>query len=101
MPDLPVACTLSPEALATRRQGLLAELLGHADAHDELVDGHRWSFEATVDVLAMILRMVEAERRCCRFLRFHIIVEPDGGPVSVELTGPPGTREFLAALVES
>jgi hypothetical protein len=101
MPDLPVVCTLSPEALATRRQGLLAELLGRAHAHEELVDGHRWSFEATDDVLAMILRMVEAERRCCRFLRFHIIVESDGGPVSVELTGPPGTREFLSALVES
>ena len=79
----------------------MAELLGRADAHEELVDGHRWSFEATDDVLAMILRMVEAERRCCRFLRFHIIVEPDGGPVSVELTGPQGTREFLTALVES
>ena len=33
MADLPVACTLSPEALVTRRQGLLAELLRHADAH--------------------------------------------------------------------
>jgi hypothetical protein len=100
MPDLPVACTLSPEALATRRQGLLAELLGRADVHEVLADGHRWSFEATNDVWGKILRMVEAEHRCCKFLRFDIIVEPDGGPISVELTGPPGTREFLAALVE-
>jgi len=73
MSELPVACTLNPEALATRRQGLLAELLGRADAHEELADGHRWSFAATGDVLAMILRVVEAERRCCRFLRFQII----------------------------
>ena len=91
MPDLPVACRLSPEALvASRRQGLLAELLGRVDAHEELADGHRWSFEATGDVLAMVVRVVEAERRCCRFLRFHIIVEPDGGPVVVELTVPQG-----------
>jgi hypothetical protein len=101
MPDLPVACTLSPEQLVGRQQGLLAELLRRADTHEELTNGHRWSFAATDDVFAMILRMVEAERRCCRFLRFQIIVEPDGGPVSVELTGPPGTREFLAALLES
>jgi hypothetical protein len=101
MPDLPVACTLRPEALTTRRQGLLAELLRRADADEELTNGHRWSFAATDDVLAMILRMVQAERRCCRFLRFQVIVEPDGGPVSVEVTGPSGTREFLAALFES
>ena len=101
MPELPVACTLSPEALVSRRRGLLAELLRRAETHEELTNGHRWSFALTDDVLATILEMVEAERRCCRFLRFQIIVEPDGGPVSVELTGPPGTREFLAALIES
>ena len=101
MPEVPVACTLSPEALVSRRQGLLAELLRRVETHEELTNGHRWSFAATDEVLAMILRMVEAERRCCRFLRFQIVVEPDGEPVSVELTGPPGTREFLAALFES
>ena len=36
VPELPVACTLSPEALASRRQGLLAELLRHAGTHEEL-----------------------------------------------------------------
>ncbi len=43
---------------------------------------------------------VSAERQCCRFLRFGITVEPDNGPVFLELTGPPGTREFIAALLE-
>jgi hypothetical protein len=27
-------------------------------------------------------------------------VEPDLGPVLLELTGPPGTREFVSALFE-
>ena len=44
---------------------------------------------------------VEAQRQCCRFLRFEITVEPDGGPISLELSGPPGTREFIAALLDS
>jgi hypothetical protein len=101
MPDLPVACTLSPGALAARREGLLSELLRRAQAHEELPDGHRLSFAATDETLALIMKMVEAERRCCRFLRFHITVDPDEGPVSVELTGPAGTREFVAALFES
>jgi hypothetical protein len=45
-----------------------------------------------------IAHAIDAERRCCRFLRFDLTVEPDAGPVVLDLTGPPGTREFIAAL---
>jgi hypothetical protein len=48
----------------------------------------------------LLMRAVDAERQCCRFLRFSITVEPDEGPLFVELTGPPGTREFLAELLQ-
>jgi len=71
---------LRPGALAARRQGLLSELLRRAQTHDELVDGHRLSFAATEDTLALVIKTVEVERQCCRFLRFQITVEPDGGP---------------------
>jgi hypothetical protein len=101
MADLPVACTLDPDALAARRQGLLSKLLRSAHAHQELPDGHRLSFAATDETLAVIAKAVAAERRCCEFLRFQITVEPGGGPVLLELTGPQGTREFLSALLES
>ena len=30
-----------------------------------------------------------------------VTVEPDGGPIFVELTGPPGTREFILALFDA
>ena len=45
------------------------------------------------------MTVIDAERRCCRFLRFSVLVEADAGPIVVEITGPPGTREFLEALV--
>jgi hypothetical protein len=99
--DRPVVCTLGPDALAARREGLLSELSRRAHAHEELADGHRLSFAAADGTIALIMKTVEAERRCCRFLRFLIVVEPDGGPVSIELTGPSGTREFLSTLFES
>jgi hypothetical protein len=101
MADLPVVCTLGPRALAARREGLLSELRRSAQEHEELADGHRLSFATTADTLGLLMKTVEAERQCCRFLRFQITIEPDGGPVSVELTGPAGTREFLSALFES
>ena len=97
--DLPIACSLMPEALRARRAGLLSEVLRRAECREDLPEGLRLRFAATSDALATITRAVEAERHCCRFLRFAIIVEPGGGPVFLELTGPPGTREFIGALL--
>jgi hypothetical protein len=99
MSALPIACTLTPDALRARREGLLAELLRRADAREELPDGFRLRFAASSDTLTTITRVVLVERECCRFLRFTIVVEPDGGPMRLDLTGPAGTREFLESLV--
>ena len=99
MTDLPVVCTLGPQALATRREGLLVDLMRIAETHEELVSGHRLTFAATDEALAIVLKTVTSERHCCQFLRFQITVEPGGGPIALELTGPPGTKQFVAALL--
>jgi hypothetical protein len=101
MSELPIVCSLDAASLKTRREGLLADLLKRATHREDLPAGHRVRFAAAEGTLAAIARTVDAERLCCRFLRFQITVEPDGGPVWLELTGPPGTREFVAALFES
>jgi hypothetical protein len=100
MSDLPIVCTLTPDALRARREGLLSDLLRRADDHQQLPEGLRLRFTPTSETLATIARAVDAERHCCRFLRFGITFEPDGGPMFLELSGPPGTREFVAALLE-
>ncbi len=101
MAELPIACTLTPEALRTRREGLLMDLVRRAERRADLVDGLRLEFAPSSETIGLIARAVEAERHCCRFLRFGITVEPDGGPVFLELTGPAGTREFVSALLEA
>jgi hypothetical protein len=100
MADLPVVCTLTPDVLRARREGLLSDLLRQADDHELLPEGLRLRFTPTSETLATIARAVDAERHCCRFLRFGITIEPDGGPMFLELSGPPGTREFVAALLQ-
>jgi hypothetical protein len=100
MADLPIACTLTPDALRTRRHDLLTSLLQRAEAHELTAEGIRLRFAGTGDTLAAIAGAVDAERQCCRFLRFGITVEPDAGPVILELTGPRGTREFVAGLLD-
>jgi hypothetical protein len=86
--------------MKARREGLLSALLRRADAQEELPEGCRLRFAATDDVLVTIAQTIDAERQCCRFLRFRLTVEPDGGPISLELTGPQGTREFVSPLLD-
>ena len=101
MTDLPIVCTLNPDTARTRRAALLPGLLARAVERFELPAGYRVQFAANGDILSAIAQTLDAERQCCRFLRFQVTVEPDGGPIWVDLTGPAGTREFLAALLDA
>jgi hypothetical protein len=62
--------------------------------------GYRFEFDPNEDTLLLIARMIDAERQCCAFLRFDLSVPPEGAQMSLEVTGPSGTREFLDALLE-
>jgi len=97
--DLPIACSLSPEAIRARRANLLPGLVRHADATERLPDGMRLRFTASTAALEAIASTIDAERQCCRFLRFALTIEPDAGPVWLTMTGPAGTAEFLDALL--
>ena len=95
---LPIACTLTPAELAERRGGLLPGLLARAVRREEIPSGLRWTFGFGTELVRDIASTIEAEHRCCRFLRFALTVEPGDGPVTLEVTGPEGTREFLDGL---
>jgi hypothetical protein len=97
---VPIICELTPEALRTRRAGLLSGLARRAQRLEETPDGYRLEFAASADTLHSITDVVDAERQCCRWLRFQLDVEPDGGRMVLTLSGPQGAREFLAALFE-
>jgi hypothetical protein len=98
--DPPVACTLGPAALKARREDLLGGLVRRADDRIDLPNGYRVRFDAKPGLLSTIAGVIDTERQCCRFLRFEVTVEPEERAVWVEFTGPPGTREFLAAMLD-
>ena len=95
----PIACTLNPATLKTRREGLLRSLVRQAEHREERTDGYRLRFAPSKETLTLIAGVISAERLCCRFLRFTLTVDPDEGPLYLNLTGPAGTREFVAALL--
>ena len=97
MDEVPVACTLPEPELAARRAGVLAAIRRDQQEARWLPDGVGLRFAAEPDRLATLATFIDLERRCCAFLRFRLTVEPGGGPIWLELTGPPGTRDFLAA----
>src|SRR6266571_2728920 len=98
MTDLPVACTLTEPERRRRREELLDRVVGRVHERRSLDDGYAFRF-ATDDLsLADLLEMIRLERQCCAFLRFRLTVEPGGGPVWLELTGPAGTKEFFGSV---
>jgi hypothetical protein len=71
MGDLPVVCTLPPAERQAQRDDLLPVLLRHA---------------------------AERERKCCRFFRFQIALEPNLGPITLDVSGHADAKVFLANL---
>ena len=96
----PVACSLDAEELKSRQGSLLPGLAAHVRAIQETPDGYEFEFAASREMLGQLVGVIDAERQCCRFLKFELIVEPADGPVKLRLGGPPGTREFLANLLK-
>lgn len=94
----PIACTLTPGELDARRAQLIPGLIERAEEVADLEDGLRLTFESSPGLLQELARVVDQERTCCSFLRFKLSAEPGTGPVTFEVTGPPGTREMLRAL---
>jgi hypothetical protein len=100
MKELPIACTLDAKDLGQRRGDLLPGLVARAVAVEPLDDGVRLRFDSAPGLLGELVRVIDAERRCCRFLRFEISVASDLGPIALYVTGPPGTAAFLSQLLE-
>ncbi len=97
--DLPIACTLTPEELRRGREALLPGIIARADGHERLDDGFRFRFTPVDGLIPAIAAMIDAERHCCRFLRFSLTAEEGEGAVWLDVTGPPGTDDFLAGWI--
>lgn len=94
--SLPIACTLTDSELQERRRTTLQKVRSGVVEVRELEDGYAYCFPSEGEWLAELANLVNLERQCCPFLRFRIAVEPNGGPTWLELTGPEGTKDFLA-----
>jgi hypothetical protein len=93
-----VSCSLTPEQLASRRQELIPGLFKRATQVTDIPNGIRFSFSSHAGLLIDLARIIEQEQDCCSFLRFELTTEPSAGPITFDVTGPPGTAEMLRRL---
>lgn len=97
--EIPVACCLSDEELRNREATFLAQFKAALIKSEELDDGYLFRVLGDRKSIALVAELIVAERECCPFLKFELSLEPGMGPVSVRITGPAGTKEFLRSIL--
>jgi len=95
---MPIACSLTPEEFQIRREELWPDLIERADSVIPLDNGYALRFVNADVLVRRIGEIIELERACCPFLDFALDVDGEVGTTALSITGPPGTREFLAGL---
>jgi hypothetical protein len=76
---LPIACTLTPDQLRERRDGLLRKVGSALLETVEREDG--FAFRFPPELFEELAGIVALERRCCAFHRFTLTARPGNGPV--------------------
>ncbi len=93
MPDLPIACTLTPDGMNARLaliDALAADGLLDRTATDA---GLRVRLRDTPEIEQRTRELVAAESACCAFLDFD--VRHDDGGLILEISGPADARPVI------
>ncbi len=90
-----VACKLLGREFMQRKEEITNALFRHAVEVEELADGFAFRFAGFDPLACRIMEFITAERECCPFFRFELIVEPDDGPVWLRLRGSDEVKAFV------
>ena len=96
---LPIACNLNAlnNAEQQRRAELSARLQKSVHAVVPIPDGYIFRLPSNGRALLEVAEFISFERRCCPFLSFQINLNESDEAITVQLSGPDGVKEFLAA----
>jgi hypothetical protein len=99
----PIACT--PSTVPTERKARWLELgrwvYGAVEELRELPDGYACRLPNDAEMLVRAAEYVSLDRHCCKFVTWHIRVEPDEGSFWLWITGPEGTKELSRSSFET
>lgn len=93
----PLFCNMSVFTPAQRDDHIQVtiELVQAIQSVHEVENGYVFSFPNKTDLISKATQFILNERLCCPFLIFNLQVNASHEPISLSLTGPAGTQEFL------
>jgi hypothetical protein len=94
----PFACNafaLSPEVRKRHFEELGPALLKLKKNTRELPDGYEFELPADNKAYQLLTEWAFQERLCCPFFDIELRFDRENGPLSLRLTGRPGTKEFI------
>src|ERR1051325_3258074 len=94
--DTPLVCNMGVCTPAQREAHIqnTTELLQAIQSIQEVKNGYEFTFPNKTEWISKAAEFISNEQLCCPFLKFSLNVL-NGGSVSLSLTGPTGTQEFL------
>lgn len=97
--ESPFACDMTAIAPEQRDAHLATtkEVFGMVQNVRELPDGYAFDLPSQSHVLLKVADFVSLERLCCPFLGFCLKIQPEGGAVSLNITGRDGVKQFIMA----
>lgn len=92
----PLACNMAVFTPAERESHIQNTLQLYQTVQDihEAENGYEFLFPHTTE-MAKLTEFISNEKLCCPFLEFTLRIVPNEKPISLTLTGPEGTQEFL------
>jgi hypothetical protein len=98
-PDPPLVCNMGVFTSDQREAHIqtTTELIQAVQRVQEVENGYEFRFPNETEFISKIAEFISNERLCCPFLKFTLNIVSNREPVSLSLTGPTGTQEFLRA----
>ena len=94
--SIPLVCILPEPQFADRRQLVMETVFASVTEQVELTDGIEFRFSADFP-LQTLVDFISAERACCNFFTFELIVAPQS--LALRLRGQVGVKAFIMQML--
>ncbi len=90
-----LSCKLTSTEFREHKATILSQLKEKIISTKLLGNGIALCFPGNDDMLDKLIAFIKAERICCDFFTFNILVGNNKKDIWLELTGPDGVKEFI------
>ncbi|MBV1884964.1 MAG: hypothetical protein KUG66_01785 [Gammaproteobacteria bacterium] len=83
------------EEIQDKRAEILPIVLDSIKRVEEVEEGYILRFGSLDLEMALVTEWLVLERICNSFLRYQLTLESNNGPITLLISGPSGTKDFL------